>query len=106
MLIIFIMLKPILYALWYLDYILMAGFPFTGGWFMDSSEIGESIYGSHFPNEPAMFKHDRKGLLSISIADRYGIGSHFAITLKPDDYLDRFNVVFGQLVDGFDTEKD
>ncbi|XP_054781512.1 peptidyl-prolyl cis-trans isomerase CYP95-like isoform X2 [Prosopis cineraria] len=50
-----------------------------------------------------MFKHDRKGLLSISIADRYGIGSHFAITLKPDDYLDRFNVVFGQLVDGFDT---
>ncbi|XP_054780798.1 peptidyl-prolyl cis-trans isomerase CYP95-like isoform X2 [Prosopis cineraria] len=75
-----------------------------GGTLWDSfAELGDSIYGSQFPNEPAMFKHDRKGLLSISIADRYAIGSHFAITLKPDDYLDRFYVVFGQLVDGFDT---
>ncbi|XP_054777137.1 peptidyl-prolyl cis-trans isomerase B1-like [Prosopis cineraria] len=39
----------------------------------------------------------------MAITDRYGIGSQFLITLKADPELDRFHVVFGKLLEGFDT---
>ncbi|XP_028800859.1 peptidyl-prolyl cis-trans isomerase CYP95-like [Neltuma alba] len=50
-----------------------------------------------------ILKHDERGLLTMNIADRYGIGSHFVITLKPDSGLDRFHVVFGKIIRGFKT---
>ncbi|KAK2446102.1 Cyclophilin peptidyl-prolyl cis-trans isomerase family protein [Trifolium repens] len=71
-------------------------FPGTGG---------ESIYGSNFPDESPRLKHDAPGLLSMAIADRDTLGSHFIITLKADHHLDRKNVVFGKLVEGLQVLK-
>ncbi|KAJ7958751.1 Peptidyl-prolyl cis-trans isomerase [Quillaja saponaria] len=66
---------------------------------------GESIYGSKFPDESPKRKHDEPGLLSMAIADRDTLGSHFLITLKADHHLDRKHVVFGKLVQGYDILK-
>ncbi|XP_028800858.1 peptidyl-prolyl cis-trans isomerase CYP95-like [Neltuma alba] len=53
--------------------------------------------------EMPRLKHDERGLLTMNLCDRYGIGSHFVITLKPDSSLDRFHVVFGKIIWGFKT---
>ncbi|XP_028791433.1 peptidyl-prolyl cis-trans isomerase CYP95-like [Neltuma alba] len=53
--------------------------------------------------EMPRLKHDERGLLTMNLCDRYGIGSHFVITLKPDSSLDRFHVVFGKIIRGFKT---
>ncbi|KAH1252853.1 Peptidyl-prolyl cis-trans isomerase CYP95 [Glycine max] len=66
----------------------------------DNGTAGESIYGSKFPDESPKLKHDATGLLSMAIADRDTLGSHFIITLKADHHLDRKHVVFGKLVQG------
>ncbi|KAJ7966150.1 Peptidyl-prolyl cis-trans isomerase [Quillaja saponaria] len=66
---------------------------------------GESIYGSKFPDESPKLKHDERGLLSMAIADRDTLGSHFLVTLKADHHLDRNHVVFGKLVQGYDILK-
>lgn len=41
-------------------------------------------------DESPKLKHDATGLLSMAIADRDTLGSHFIITLKADHHLDRF----------------
>ncbi|XP_028791316.1 peptidyl-prolyl cis-trans isomerase CYP95-like, partial [Neltuma alba] len=67
---------------------------------------GESIYGSKFPDEPKtdnQLGHHERGLLSIETNDRKDGRSHFVITLKPDDNLDRTHVVFGKLIQGLET---
>ncbi|KAL5071484.1 hypothetical protein RYX36_022371 [Vicia faba] len=65
---------------------------------------GESIYPK-FPDESPKLKHDSLGILSMAIADRDTIGSHFIITLKADHHLDRKHVAFGKLVLGYDVLK-
>lgn len=46
-------------------------------------------------DESPRLKHDGPGLLSMAIADRDTLGSHFLITFKANNHLDRFvNVVF------------
>nr|KYP72436.1 Peptidyl-prolyl cis-trans isomerase cyp5 [Cajanus cajan] len=77
-----------------------------GGDFVNRNGTGgESIYGSKFPEESPRLKHDAPGLLSMAIADRDTLGSHFIITFKADHHLDRKHVVFGKLVQGHDVLK-
>ncbi|PNY05515.1 peptidyl-prolyl cis-trans isomerase [Trifolium pratense] len=76
-----------------------------GGDFINRNGTGgESIYPK-FPDESPRLKHDSPGLLSMAIADRDTLGSHFIITLKADHHLDRKYVVFGKLVQGYDILK-
>jgi len=44
-------------------------------------------------DESPRLKHDAPGLLSMPIADRDSLGSHFIITFKSDPHLDRFAYV-------------
>ncbi|XP_014519034.1 peptidyl-prolyl cis-trans isomerase CYP95 isoform X2 [Vigna radiata var. radiata] len=75
-----------------------------GGDFVNRNGTGgESIYGSEFPDESPVLKHDAPGLLSMAIANRDTLGSHFIITLKADHHLDGNHVVFGKLVHGRDV---
>ncbi|GAU15109.1 hypothetical protein TSUD_08470, partial [Trifolium subterraneum] len=76
-----------------------------GGDFINRNGTGgESIYPK-FPDESPRLKHDSPGLLSMAIADRDTLGSHFIITLKADHHLDRKHVVFGKIVRGYDILK-
>ncbi|XP_073223579.1 uncharacterized protein [Cicer arietinum] len=76
-----------------------------GGDFINRNGTGgESIYPK-FPDESPRLKHDSPGLLFMAVADRDTLGSHFKITLKADHHLDRKNVVFGKLVQGYDILK-
>lgn len=76
-----------------------------GGDFINRNGTGgESIYPK-FPEESPRLKHDSPGLLSMAIADRDTLGSHFIITLKADHHLDRKHVVFGKLLQGYDILK-
>ncbi|WVY94220.1 hypothetical protein V8G54_033308 [Vigna mungo] len=75
-----------------------------GGDFVNRNGTGgESIYGSEFPDESPVLKHDAPGLLSMAIGNRDTLGSHFIITLKADHHLDGNHVVFGKLVHGRDV---
>ncbi|RDY12372.1 Peptidyl-prolyl cis-trans isomerase CYP95, partial [Mucuna pruriens] len=78
---------------------------FEGGDFVNRNGTGgESIYGSKFPDESTMLNHDAPGLLSMAIADRDTLGSHFTISLKAD-HLDREHVVFGKIVQVYNVLK-
>ncbi|KAK7333268.1 hypothetical protein VNO80_30033 [Phaseolus coccineus] len=75
-----------------------------GGDFVNRNGTGgESIYGSKFPDESPVLKHDAPGLLSMAIANRDTLGSHFIINLKADHHLDGNHVVFGRLVQGYNV---
>ncbi|QCD99400.1 peptidyl-prolyl isomerase G [Vigna unguiculata] len=77
-----------------------------GGDFVNRNGTGgESIYGSKFPDESPRLKHDAPGLLSMPVADRDTLGSHFIITFKADPRLDRKHVIFGKLVQGHNILK-
>ncbi|XP_062097765.1 peptidyl-prolyl cis-trans isomerase CYP95 isoform X2 [Humulus lupulus] len=66
---------------------------------------GESIYGVKFPDESPKLKHDGPGLLSMPLAERDSLGSHFVITFAATHNLDRKHIVFGKLVHGHELLK-
>ncbi len=71
-------------------------------------EGGYSIYGKDrgsMPDENFKLKHDRPGRLAMANAGPDSSLSQFYITTKPTNWLDGHYVVFGQLIDGFETLK-
>ncbi|KAI3402563.1 CPR5 [Candida oxycetoniae] len=65
---------------------------------------GNSIYGKSFNDENFILKHDKLGRLSMANSGSNTNGAQFFI-LNVDEtpHLDGHHVVFGQLVDGFET---
>ncbi len=61
---------------------------------------GESIYGEKFKDEGFMFKHTKRGMLSMANAGPNTNGSQFFLTFIPCDWLDGKHVVFGETIEG------
>ncbi|QPG77355.1 hypothetical protein FOA43_004767 [Brettanomyces nanus] len=69
-------------------------------------EGGYSIYGKEkgsLPDENFLLKHDKIGRLAMANSGPNSGSSQFYITGKVTKWLDGNYVVFGQLLDGFDT---
>lgn len=84
------------------------GFILQGGDPTGTGKGGESIYGKHFEDElcPEL-QHDRRGILSMAskgVSKKPNTnGSQFFITYSSLPQLNGEYVVFGRLIDGFDT---
>ncbi|KAI5959502.1 CPR5 [Candida pseudojiufengensis] len=64
----------------------------------------QSIYGEKFNDENFLIKHDKLGRLSMANSGPNTNGCQFFITnIEKIPHLDGIHVVFGQLIDGFDT---
>lgn len=65
---------------------------------------GHSIYGKKFKDENFILQHNKLGRLSMANSGPHTNGAQFFITTKEDlSFLNGGYVVFGQLIDGFDT---
>ncbi|XP_026192930.1 peptidyl-prolyl cis-trans isomerase A2 [Cyclospora cayetanensis] len=85
---------------------IIPGFMAQGGDFHRGDGYGgESIYGQFFRDEKYLYKHSKRGLLSMakSKRHRHSASSQFFITFGPCHWLDGQHVVFGQLEDGEHT---
>lgn len=56
----------------------------------------QSIYGLNFEDENFIFKHERKGIMSMANAGPNTNGSQFFITTNRTRHLDGNHVVFGR----------
>ena len=69
---------------------------------------GESIYDPSFANENFVKKHIGPGILLMAKTGKTGKtgnGSQFFICTAKTEWLDRKQVVFGEVVQGFDVLK-
>ncbi|XP_041021219.1 LOW QUALITY PROTEIN: peptidyl-prolyl cis-trans isomerase CYP95-like [Juglans microcarpa x Juglans regia] len=92
--------RPLHYKGSFFHHIIRGSFAQGGDFVKRDGTCGESIYVEDFPVESPSLKHDGPGLLSMAIADRDTLGSHFIVTFEADRHLDRKHVVFGKLAHG------
>ncbi|TXG72253.1 hypothetical protein EZV62_000832 [Acer yangbiense] len=82
------------------------GYMVHGGDITQGNETGgESIYGPSFTDENFVKKHIGPGILSMAKTSTLGNGSQFCICTTKTEWLDRKQVVFGEMVEGFDVLK-
>ena len=76
------------------------GFGITGG------KIGEedvSSFGLRLPDERLDIRHNRRGLLTTYTTGTNAVGSQFTITFGDTPFLDGYQSVFGEVVEGADV---
>eukprot|EP00389_Voromonas_pontica_P000632 GDKH01000933.1.p1 GENE.GDKH01000933.1~~GDKH01000933.1.p1 ORF type:complete len:255 (-),score=16.43 GDKH01000933.1:60-824(-) len=79
------------------------GFMCHGGDFnYGTGHMGESIYGRFFRNERFLYKHSKRGVLSMATSRvPHSNNSQFFITFAPTPWLDGRHVAFGQVESGW-----
>ncbi|CAI2381929.1 unnamed protein product [Moneuplotes crassus] len=80
------------------------GFMAEGGDVVNHDGTGSSsIYGERFEDENLSLRHHKRGLLTMLNSGENSNGSQFSITFNKTNWLDGYNVVFGELVEGEDV---
>ena len=80
------------------------GFIIQGGDFTcNNGTGGESIYETKFEDENFKISHDKPGLLTMANSGPNSNTSQFIITCQPCKWLDGKNVVFGEVIQGFEV---
>lgn len=64
---------------------------------------GESIYGRYFDDESFAISHSQPYLLSMNNIGPDTNASQFLLTFSEATELDGYNVVFGQVLGGFEV---